>query len=160
MQLAPIEPVQVVVECGSLERAHALRPAAVTEGAVTPAANSTADMFADKSATLAATVEPASTSVSTTSVVSCERDVEESRLLAAHVCVRLYNATDYHLYFQQHLVDLYESNYRRATEILHAPSSHPTVGPSQPTVSNAVTDPAQLPIIGHEDDDEAKRRQL
>ena len=75
MQLAPIEPVQVVVECGSLERAHSLRPAAVTEGAVTPAANSTADMFADKSATLAATVEPASTSVSTTSVVSCERDV-------------------------------------------------------------------------------------
>ena len=41
-------------------------------------------------------------------------------------------------------------------EILHVaePSSHPNVGPSQPAFSGAVNDPAQLPTIGHEDDDD------
>ena len=102
---------------------------------------------------------------------SREWEVKRPRLLAAHAYVRLCNAQDYQSYFQQDLVDLYESNYRRATEMLHVaepsshptagpsqpvaePSSHPTVGPSQPTFSNAVNDPAQLPIIGHEDDDD------
>ena len=46
-------------------------------------------------------------------------EVEDSRLLAAHACLRMCDAYDSHLYFQQNLAELYESNYSRAMEILY-----------------------------------------